>query len=1171
MPVKIDIFDFKCFNQLRNGVNFDINLSEFTPNLVGNIGETLKVEFKANISQHSATEGAEEWYVDNVNNEIVRSSGSFLDDNVQVGDQFEFFNNWSNRKSSSSEYTGTVTFLSGDGRTLKYAVDSGSDTTNGNRNNIGLTFDQQAPANRNTALFLKFGLLENDETFNYQSKTTEASQIYYKGELVLDTPASAESLGIIKDWVTGAVTFKAVSGDPDFKSAQFIVSHTFILNPFYLLSYRPFIDSGTIPDLLAGDNALKYAAELEFRKTLTNTGSSKSQSFDELEGFTGWYGENFNGLNTKYEITSVAYEDNATGDPLDGINISVDTKVTVVVNNTGGSIAGYSCAAYLARVPTSDSQYVGTKTNLISNFLFKSEVVSSPATSSGPVTTSVVGGDLVIEYVVSYSTAEKLQLTTEDEFLLLVQIEDPIISAGNSDRTMLIAALNNYVDLDYLAGFAQVFTYGILQHGETLEDGTGVAALEAANEDGLLLNATFGVDNARNVVINNVFVKLLAYNATDNSSFTLDSYNFNIGTPVINGAGIQEINLESTRGYPLPDGDEFNLARIIQSIKTGDFQQYKIQVGQKIKWQDWLLNATVPDVFFDATKPNNNLNFKSSNYSGLEGYAVKLAIVLNLTGLDDLGRSITGDFTYLGGDIQVTDYDESTDGVTGVIQTFDIETGNSLSGNILYNGKDTLFKAVFANAASMQYGIHRIEPSQNTGDGIIELSSIFEPSPGSILKPLPGETTLKFDLTGSDLVTQCIIDGSKIQEGAQYKLSARTGVLPISFGNAFEFQINTALAGSAGDTFVLPLVSTGVYDFFVDWGDGIIERITEWDQAEKTHVYLAPGVYSIRIANILQGWAFGGLGDKQKILDITQWGIWKANQTTGCFQGCSNLNVTAEDTPDLSGATSLESFFNGCNVLVYNSSINNWDVSSATSLRFMFQQCDAFNEDLDNWDVSNVTNFEQVFFGCLLFNGNISTWDMSSATTLDEMFSLTGAFQGDLSAWDVSNVQVFFRMFRGCSFNQDISAWDVSSGTNFNGMFDNNPVFNQDISTWNMASATNTNSMFQDASSFNQPIGVWNTGNVTNMNFMFQSAAAFDQNLGGWDVTSLTTATNMFNNKALSTANYDALLIGWEAQAVNSNVVFNGGNSKYSAGAAATARAALVADHSWVITDGGLA
>jgi len=65
--------------------------------------------------------------------------------------------------------------------------------------------------------------------------------------------------------------------------------------------------------------------------------------------------------------------------------------------------------------------------------------------------------------------------------------------------------------------------------------------------------------------------------------------------------------------------------------------------------------------------------------------------------------------------------------------------------------------------------------------------------------------------------------------------------------------------------------------------------------------------------------------------------------------------------------------------------------------------------------------------------------------------------------------------------------------------------------------------------------------------------------------------SGMFVNITLSTANYNALLVGWEAQSVQTGVALHGGNSKYTAAPsdAATARAALIADHSWVITDGG--
>lgn len=793
MPVRIDIIDFKCFNQLRNGEAFDRNLSEFTPNLVGNIAERVKVEYTANIEQSANTEDNDEWFIINDPSfkQIERSSGSFLDDNIQVGDVYQFYADWENRRSGSPEYTGTVDFISSDGKILRYTVDSGTDSTSGTVDNKGLAFVlSEAPVsvfepNFNTALFAKFGLLENSETFNFLSKTTEAQQVYYVGELVRADPAKdAESLGTIKDWVTGSMTVEFTGNQPDFLGAQYIITHEFVLNPFYILSFRQFIENGTIPALLAGDSSIKYAVELEFRKTLTDTGSSKIGDFAGLPGFVGWYGENFNGLNKKYEVISVAYEEAVSTDPLEGVNINTSTKATITVSNLDGAITDYSCSVYIFRVPDSEDDYIGTTSDLIENFLLKSEIVSNPDTTSPNVTTSTVSGDLVIEYTIDYSTAEKLQLSTDDEYILLVQVEDPNISAGNSDRVMLLVDFRNYVDVDFLAEFIEVDAYGFLTPGQTLDDAKTSSPI-ASNEDGLFLDAIFGSNTTRNVVINSIDVNLIAYNEVENKSFELDNYSFNLGPNPVFSGGVQQIEVDTTRGYPLLAGDIFNRVRVTTEEQDGDYRNYRLQFGQKITWQDWIFNPRVDNEFFNSGFPNNNLNEKSSNYSGELGYEIKIALVINVTGVDDLGRTLTGDFINFGGSITVNDYEESEDGVSGVIQTFDLETNQSLEGNILYNGKDTLFRAVFQDASLMTYAIHRIEPSQNQGDGILEISDFADPAPTNLLKPLDGETRLKVENIAGVLTSECLIDGSKIQEGVSYKLSARTGIgePPFNFGN----------------------------------------------------------------------------------------------------------------------------------------------------------------------------------------------------------------------------------------------------------------------------------------------------------------------------------------------------------------------------------------------------
>ena len=89
---------------------------------------------------------------------------------------------------------------------------------------------------------------------------------------------------------------------------------------------------------------------------------------------------------------------------------------------------------------------------------------------------------------------------------------------------------------------------------------------------------------------------------------------------------------------------------------------------------------------------------------------------------------------------------------------------------------------------------------------------------------------------------------------------------------------------------------------------------------------------------------------------------------------------------------------------------------------------------------------------------------------------------------------------------------------------------------------------------------------------MFREATSFDQSLANWDMEQVSTLAEFLFGAGLSTANYDATLIGWAAQNVRSGLTCDFGNSQYTAGGAAeAARNTLINTYSWTITDGGTA
>ena len=298
--------------------------------------------------------------------------------------------------------------------------------------------------------------------------------------------------------------------------------------------------------------------------------------------------------------------------------------------------------------------------------------------------------------------------------------------------------------------------------------------------------------------------------------------------------------------------------------------------------------------------------------------------------------------------------------------------------------------------------------------------------------------------------------------------------------------VDTTKAGSASNTFVLPIVKAASETVKIYWGDGTNSTGVN---GNNTHVYAASGVYTVKIeSKIFGGLYFNNGGDKAKITKIANYGQGVSRLNIGSFYGCSSL-LSIDIGNIVSNGADASNQFRVCTALTTVPLLN---LSSVTNAANMFAYCTTLTT-VPLFNLSSLTNAYTMFYECTSLT-TVPLFDLSKVTDASYMFYLCTSLT-TVPLFNLSNCTSMHSMFRQCTALTTVPLLNLSKVTN---------------------------------------------------------------------------ATSMFLGVTLTTQSYSNFLINLATQPLQSGVSFHGGNSKYNL-TAAIARAYLISNFGWTITDGGAA
>ncbi len=356
---------------------------------------------------------------------------------------------------------------------------------------------------------------------------------------------------------------------------------------------------------------------------------------------------------------------------------------------------------------------------------------------------------------------------------------------------------------------------------------------------------------------------------------------------------------------------------------------------------------------------------------------------------------------------------------------------------------------------------------------------------------------------------------------------------------AFIITVKTDNAGTSNDNqFTIPIIGTG-YNYSVVTSEQSLSGQT----GDCTLTWTNPGTYQVKIY-ATTGFPriyFNNTGDKLKLLFIDNWGdiVWTSMQNA--FSGCANMNGRWNDAPDLSADD-----FNCSSMFI------------STIL----------NYPLTGWDTSKVINMNSMFFGTP-FNQPVGHLDVSNVTNMNSMFR-NSTFNQSFDGWNTVKNTILYRFLLGNSvFKQSLGHLNIGLCTNFGAMLEaeinetgTTTNYDHTLVSWAAQTVKASQTVDFKTSKYGQGKVDEGTTDGTTAYKLVDSSQNFLTTVTVGDVIHNTTDGTYARVTAIDS---DTQL------SLDNDIMVSGEAYVVQHSDAAKARASLILDDGWVITDGGAA